>query len=80
MSTLTVDLDTTGDYTFKFENLLAQKYGNNLDYIVKANGNSVDKKENIVLNDSSTTEYVLTITEVKDEIMGILSREFITQI
>ena len=62
-STLTVDVDA-GAYTFTFDKLLAEKFGQNLNYTVqKANGTAVDKAAAIVLNDSSTTEYVLTITD-----------------
>jgi len=62
-STLTVDLDA-GDYSFSFDKLLAQKYGQNLSYtVVKADGTSVDKGSAIVMNDSGVTEYVLTVTD-----------------
>ena len=65
MSTLTVDLDTTGDYAFNFANLVASKYGKNLKYTVKdANGNTVG--QTVALTDSGVHEYILTITDEVD--------------
>ncbi|MBR5570066.1 MAG: hypothetical protein IKW10_04135 [Oscillospiraceae bacterium] len=61
MSTVTVDLDTTGDYTFDFANLVASKYGKSLSYTVEGlSGNTV------VLNDSGVDTYKLNITDNED--------------
>ena len=63
MSTLTVDVDA-GNYAFSFDKLLVQKYGQNLKYSVKkSDGTVVDKTTVVTLNDSSTTEFMLTITD-----------------
>lgn len=63
MSTLTVDVDA-GTYDFSFDKLLAQKYGQNLSYTVTTvDGTTVDTSKAVTLNDSSTTEYILTITD-----------------
>ena len=65
MSTLKVDLDTTGDYTFNFANLVATKYGKNLSYTVTdASGNAVGTT--VALTDSGVHEYTLTITDNVD--------------
>lgn len=62
-STLKVDVDA-GVYTFSFDNLLAQKYGKNLNYTIKdVNGNAVEKSATITLNSSASYEYVLEITD-----------------
>lgn len=65
-STFTVDLDniSSGSYTFSFDNLIAKKYGRNLNYIVKdTSGNIVDKNVAITLSDSATLNYVVEITD-----------------
>ena len=62
-STLTLDLDVTGDYDFSFSKLLAQKYGKTLSYTVTKDGASVDTSKTITLNDTGTHNYVLTITD-----------------
>ena len=63
VSVLKVDVDQ-GAYSFSFAKLLVQKYGINLNYtITKADGTLVDKNASINLDNSSTTEYILTITD-----------------
>ena len=62
-STLKVDVDA-GNYTFSFDKLLAQKYGQNLNYTVKdANGAAVDKDTAITLSASAAYEFILTTTD-----------------
>lgn len=61
-STLTVDLDQ-GNYNFSFANLIAQKYGKELNYTVKKNGTTVEKNTVISLTESSVTTYILEITD-----------------
>ena len=60
-STLTVNLDS-GDYTFSFDKLLAQKHGKNLSYIVKSGDATVATKE-IKLTNSGVTTYVLNVED-----------------
>ncbi len=63
-STLTLDLDMTGDYNFSFSKLLAQKYGKTLSYtVVTKDGVAIDASKTITLADSGINEYVLTITD-----------------
>lgn len=62
-STLMLDLDMTGDYDFSFSKLVAQKYGKTLSYTVAKDGVSVDTSKTIILNDTGTHNYVLTITD-----------------
>ena len=63
-STLTVDLDTLGSYTFSFDNLVATKYGQNLEYAVtNANGNDVDVEAPVNLTSSSVNKYTLSIID-----------------
>ena len=65
MSTLTVDLDTTGDYTFKFSDLVVSKYGHGLNYTVTdANGATVS--DTVTLDDSGVKTYTLHITDNVD--------------
>ena len=62
-STLKVDVDA-GDYTFSFAKLIAQKYGNNLNYqITTKSGATVDKNSTITLNSAVSNVYILTITD-----------------
>ena len=62
-ATLKVDVDA-GVYSFSFAKLLAQKYGNNLSYIVKTeDGTVVDKNAAITLNSTVSNVYILTITD-----------------
>ena len=62
-STLEVNLDN-GDYTFDFNNLLVQKYGENLSYTVKkADSTAIDTSKTIALTTSGVTDYVLTVAD-----------------
>ena len=56
-ATLSIDLDVMGDYTFKFANLVAKKFGKVLSYTVSTGTG------NIILNDTGTKELVLTVED-----------------
>ena len=59
-STLTVNLDS-GNYTFSFNNLIAQRSGDGVSYTVATeDGTEVDTSKNITLSAASVTTYVLT--------------------
>ncbi len=61
------DLDNIsgGSYTFSFNKLIVEKYGSNLNYVIKDSaGNTVNASTTITLSDLSSTEYTLTITNV----------------
>ena len=77
---ISIDLDK-GNYTFNFSNLLVQKYGKNLSYTVSLiDGTAVDKNSNIVLNDTGSKVYVLTI--IDDQIYNsnaVLTGETVSQ-
>ena len=63
VSALNVDVDA-GNYTFSFDDLIVEKFGKALAYTVQTvDGIAVDKAAKIVLNDSSTAEYILTVTD-----------------
>ena len=62
-STLKVDVDA-GVYTFSFGKLLAQKYGNDLSYVItSADGTVVSNNATITLNSAVSNVYYLTITD-----------------
>ena len=64
ISTLFLDLDAIGTYTFSFGDLIASKYGINLNYEVKdANGNAVNQAIAITLNQLHNAEYTLVVTD-----------------
>jgi len=73
MSSLTVDLDA-GDYTFDFDNLIAQKYGENLEYTISTSDGSLVEEKEILLADTSIVDYTLKIkdNQIYDE-NGILT-------
>ncbi len=64
ISTLEVDLDTVGSYSFSFKNLIAGKNGQALNYTVKSSdGSSIDKSQAIALSGSNVAEYTLFVTD-----------------
>ncbi|MBE6650406.1 MAG: hypothetical protein E7613_03745 [Ruminococcaceae bacterium] len=66
VQTLTIDLDTTGDYTFDFADLVAIRDGNEFEYTVsKADGTAVDKTQGIVFDDSGVYDYIITVSDNK---------------
>ncbi len=63
-STLEVDLDAVGSYSFSFDNLVVSKNGQALVYTVKSlDGNIIDKSQAIALSGSGITEYTLLVTD-----------------
>lgn len=60
------DLDnvTGGSYDFNFSNLSIQKYGESLAYVIKdADGNEIDTNKAITLNELTTHNYTIEITD-----------------
>lgn len=65
---VSLDLDSIagGSYAFKFDNLNVVKYGYELNYSVKdLEGKTIDKETEIPLNELTTKEYVLVVTDDK---------------
>ena len=79
---LAVDLDNIdgSSYTFKFNELTVQKYGNTLSYKIQdSDGNAVEGKTSITLNELMKKDYVLVVTDnqIYDE-NGNLTGETLT--